>query len=101
MVLNARKVYQPGKKIQHILLAIEDITERAKPEREHAAVRMMHRQHVAARADTPGLNSLQFIAAMVERDRSKTHTSGARAKRLLRGYLTTHGTPAISIQSCW
>ena len=33
MVLNARKVYQPGNKIQQILLAIEDVTERARLER--------------------------------------------------------------------
>src|SRR5450631_3045710 len=38
MTFNARKVYQPGNKIQQILLAIEDVTERARLEREHAAV---------------------------------------------------------------
>ena len=37
MVLNARKVYRPGNKIQQILLAIEDVTERVRLEREHAA----------------------------------------------------------------
>ena len=36
MVLNARKVYRPGNKIQQILLAIEDVTERVRLEREHA-----------------------------------------------------------------
>src|ERR1700692_943846 len=36
MVLNARKVYRPGNKIQQILLAIEDVTERATLGREHA-----------------------------------------------------------------
>ena len=36
MCLNARKVYRPGNKIQLILLAIEDVTERVKLEREHA-----------------------------------------------------------------
>jgi PAS domain S-box-containing protein len=37
MVLNARKVYRPGGKRQQILLAIEDVTERVRLEREHAA----------------------------------------------------------------
>jgi hypothetical protein len=36
MCLNARKVYRPGNKIQLILLAIEDVTERVRLEREHA-----------------------------------------------------------------
>src|SRR5271155_1908020 len=39
MVLNARKVYRPGGEIQQILLAIEDITERATLAREHALAR--------------------------------------------------------------
>ena len=30
MMLNARKVYRPGNKIQQILLAIEDVTERVR-----------------------------------------------------------------------
>jgi PAS domain S-box-containing protein len=53
MLLNARKVYRPGNKIQRILLAIEDVTERARLEREHAAA---HERIsiAAARADTPG-----------------------------------------------
>jgi hypothetical protein len=38
MVLNARKVYRPGKKTQQILLAIEDVTERVRLERERAIV---------------------------------------------------------------
>ena len=37
MLLNARTVYQPGNKIKQILLAIEDVTERVRLEREHAA----------------------------------------------------------------
>src|SRR6202521_3511832 len=37
MLLNARPVYQPGKGIQQILLAIEDVTVRVRLEREHAA----------------------------------------------------------------
>ena len=52
MVLNARKVYRPGNKIQQILLAIEDVTERVRLEREHAAA---HERiaHAAARARPP------------------------------------------------
>ena len=37
MCLNARNVYRPGNEIQLILLAIEDVTERVRLEREHAA----------------------------------------------------------------
>ena len=37
MLLNARTVYRPGNKIKQILLAIEDVTEPARLEREHAA----------------------------------------------------------------
>src|SRR3984893_12981445 len=64
MVLNARKVYRPGNKIQQILLAIEDVTERARLEREHAAAherigRLL--QELTHRVK----NSLQIIAAMV------------------------------------
>ena len=74
MVLNARKVYQPGKKIQQILLAIEDITERARLEREHAVAHErigMLLQELTHRVK----NSLQFIAAMVMIE-ARTHTSG-------------------------
>src|SRR3984893_12555982 len=35
MMLNARKVYRPGNKIRQILVAIEDVTERVRLEREH------------------------------------------------------------------
>jgi PAS domain S-box-containing protein len=64
MVLNARRVYRSGNKIQQILLAIEDATERVKLEREHAIAgerigallqELTHRV----------MNSLQLIAAMV------------------------------------
>src|ERR1700722_14620952 len=34
LVLDARKVYRPGNKLQQILLAIEDVTERVRLERE-------------------------------------------------------------------
>src|ERR1700676_3878645 len=74
MVLNARKVYQPGKKIQQILLAIEDITERARLEREHAAAHErigMLLQELTHRVK----NSLQFIAAMVMIE-ARSHKSG-------------------------
>ena len=37
MLLNARKVYRPGKQTQQVLLAIEDVTERRRLEHEHAA----------------------------------------------------------------
>ena len=53
MVLNARKVYRPGNKIQQILLAIEDVTERVRLEREHAIAERAYR-HAVARADPPG-----------------------------------------------
>ena len=36
MLLNARKVYRPGKQTQQVLLAIEDVTERRRLEHEHA-----------------------------------------------------------------
>src|SRR5580700_1283311 len=36
LVLNARMVHRPANKIQQILLAIEDVTERTRLEREHA-----------------------------------------------------------------
>ena len=64
LVLNARKVYRPGSKKQQILLAIEDVTERARLEREHAAAHErigMLLQEMTHRVK----NSLQCIAAMV------------------------------------
>jgi chemotaxis protein methyltransferase CheR len=64
MVLNARKVYRPGSKIQQILLAIEDVTERVRLEREHAAAHErigMLLQELTHRVK----NSLQLIASMV------------------------------------
>jgi two-component sensor histidine kinase len=71
MVLNARMVYRPGSKREQILLAIEDITERAKLERERAK---LEREHAVAHERIGMLldelthrvkNSLQFISAMV------------------------------------
>jgi PAS domain S-box-containing protein len=74
MVLNARKVYRPGNKIQQILLAIEDVTERARLERENAAAHErigMLLQELTHRVK----NSLQFIAAMVMIE-ARRHKSG-------------------------
>ena len=53
MVLNARKVYRPGNKIQQILLAIEDVT-RAREARARARGRARAYRHADARADPPG-----------------------------------------------
>jgi chemotaxis protein methyltransferase CheR len=64
MMLNAREVYRPDDKIQQILLAIDDVTERARVEREHAAAHErigMLLQELTHRVK----NSLQFIAATV------------------------------------
>jgi Histidine kinase/PAS fold len=74
MLLNARKVYQPGVGIQQILLAIEDVTERARLEREHAAAH----KHIGILLQ--GLthrvkNSLQLIASMVMIE-ARSHKSG-------------------------
>jgi chemotaxis protein methyltransferase CheR len=74
MMLNARKVYRPGNKIQQILLAIEDVTERVKLEREHAIAHQriaMLMQELTHRVK----NSLQFIAAMVLIE-ARSHKSG-------------------------
>src|ERR1700686_2024863 len=62
--LNARKVYRPGNKIQLILPAIEDITERVKLEREYAIASErigMLLQELTHRIK----NSLQIIVSMV------------------------------------
>ena len=74
MVLNARKVYRPGNKIQQILLAIEDVTERVRLEREHAIAHErigMLMQELTHRVK----NSLQSIAAMVMIE-ARGHKSG-------------------------
>jgi PAS domain S-box-containing protein len=74
MVLNARKVYQPGNEVQQILLAIEDVTERVRLEREHAIAGErigMLLQELTHRVK----NSLQIIAAMVSIE-ARTHKSG-------------------------
>src|SRR5205807_733693 len=63
MLLNARTIYRPGNETQQILLAIEDITDRVRLEREHAADERigMLLQELTHRVK----NSLQFIASMV------------------------------------
>jgi PAS domain S-box-containing protein len=74
MMLNARKVYRPGNKTRQILLAIEDVTERTRLQREHAAARQridMLLQELTHRVK----NSLQFIAAMVMIE-ARSHKSG-------------------------
>ena len=74
MVLNARKVYRPGNKIQQILLAIEDVTERVRLEREHAIAHErigMLMQELTHRVK----NSLQSIASMVMIE-ARGHKSG-------------------------
>jgi PAS domain S-box-containing protein len=74
MLLNARKIYRPGNKIQQILLAIEDVTERLRLEREHAIAReriAMLMQELTHRVK----NSLQSIAAMVMIE-ARIHKSG-------------------------
>jgi len=74
MMLNARMVYRPGNKIQQILLAIEDVTERVRLEREHAVAHErigMLMQELTHRVK----NSLQSIAAMVMIE-ARSHKSG-------------------------
>jgi len=74
MMLNARRVYRPGNKIQQILLAIEDVTERMRLEREHASAHQ--RIDMLLRELTHRVkNSLQFIAAMVMIE-ARSHKSG-------------------------
>jgi PAS domain S-box-containing protein len=85
MMLNARRVYQPGDKLQQILVAIEDVTERARFEREHAAAHKrigMLLQELTHRVK----NSLQFIAAMVmiEAHRHKSGEGKAALERVSR-----------------
>jgi two-component sensor histidine kinase len=74
MVLNARRVHRPGNKTRQILLAIEDVTERVRIEREHAAAHeriALLLEELTHRVK----NSLQFIAATVMIE-SRSHQSG-------------------------
>jgi PAS domain S-box-containing protein len=73
MLLNARKVYRPRNKVQQILLAIEDVTERVTLEREHSAAHeriAMLLQELTHRVK----NSLQVIASFVMIE-SRNHQS--------------------------
>lgn len=83
MCLNARKVYQPGNKIQQILLAIEDVTERVRLEREHAIA--SERIGVLLQELTHRIkNSLQIIGSMVslEARNQKSGESKAALERV-------------------
>ena len=78
MVLNARKVYRPGNKIQQILLAIEDVTERVRLEREHAAAHErigMLLQELTHRVK----NSLQLIASIVMTEARSSQSGEGKA----------------------
>jgi chemotaxis protein methyltransferase CheR len=74
MLLNARRIYRPGNNMKQILLAIEDVTQRVRLEREHAVAherigRLM--QELTHRVK----NSLQSIASMVMIE-ARSHKSG-------------------------
>ena len=74
MALNARKIYRHGNNIKQILLAIEDVTERVRLERERSAANErigMLMQELTHRVK----NSLQSIAAMVMIE-ARSHKSG-------------------------
>ena len=78
IAFNARKVYRPDNKIQQILLAIEDVTERARLECEHAAAHErigMLLQELTHRVK----NSLQFIASMVRFEARSSNSGEANA----------------------
>jgi PAS domain S-box-containing protein len=73
MLLNARKVYRPRNKVQQVLLAIEDVTERVTLEREHSVAHeriAMLLQELTHRVK----NSLQVIASFVMIE-SRSHQS--------------------------
>ena len=96
MVLNARKVYRPGNKIKQILLAIEDVTERTRLEREHAAADErigMLLQELTHRVK----NSLQFIASIVMTEARSIQAP--RPKPRLRGSRIASQPSGSSIQS--
>src|SRR5450631_284409 len=78
MALNARRVYRPDNRKQQILLAIEDVTERARLEREHAAAHErigLLLQELTHRVK----NSLQFIASMVRIEARSNNSVEAKA----------------------
>ena len=83
MVLNARNIYRRGDKIQQILLAIDDVTERVKLEREHAAAH--ERIGILLQELTHRVkNSLQFIAsiAWIEAGNCKSGDGKAALERV-------------------
>jgi PAS domain S-box-containing protein len=78
MLLNARMVIRPGSHIKQVLLAIDDITERAKLERERAAAH----ERIAALLQELGhriKNSLQIIVAMVSLEARNQKNDQAKA----------------------
>jgi two-component sensor histidine kinase len=78
MLLNARTVYRPGNKIKQILLAIDDVTEPARLEREHAAAHErigMLLQELTHRVK----NSLQLIAAIVVTEARRLESGEGKA----------------------
>src|SRR5439155_1761229 len=89
MLLNARKVYHSGEGVEGILLAIEDITERVRLERQHAADERigMLLEELTHRVK----NSLQFIASMVLIEARSLES--AEVKAALRGSRVAHPSP--------
>jgi PAS domain S-box-containing protein len=91
MVLNARTVYRPGNKIQQILLAIDDVTERVRLEREHAAAHErigMLLQELTHRVK----NSLQLIASIIMTEaRSVSNAEGKAALERVSHRITALG----------
>jgi two-component sensor histidine kinase len=78
MLLNARTVYRPGNKIKQILLAIDDVTEPARLEREHAAAHErigMLLQELTHRVK----NNLQLIAAIVVTEARRLESGEGKA----------------------
>ncbi|MGH6793830.1 MAG: sensor histidine kinase [Methylocella sp.] len=78
MLLNARKIFHPGNGIQQILLAIDDITERVRLEREHAAAHERIAgllQELTHRVK----NNLQLIASMVILEARSLESAEGRA----------------------
>ena len=74
MLLNARKVSRAGNHTKQVLVAIEDVTEQRRLEREHAAAH----ERIAVLLQELGhriKNSLQIIAAMVSLE-ARNHKSG-------------------------
>jgi PAS domain S-box-containing protein len=105
MMLNARKVYRPGDGIQQILLAIEDVTDRVRLEREHAAAHErigMLLQEMTHRVK----NSLQIISSMVMIE-ARAHESGEGKAALARvshritalGHLYSHLSKGDTVES--